>query len=155
MQSRAHQNLPFFSVWEISVLLNLTQFILSPRISIVSEQSSLEQAYLKVHRLSKYCFFSELIVSFHLYHSDSHFPARETGFSILQGGKEAGRVCWTRRKGTGKNQWVNDCSIFFCLTAMDHTTGNVVVINLVHQAKLLLLGIVEVLAFLFPFSWIF
>ena len=28
-------------------------------------------------------------------------------------------------------------------------------INLIHQAQLLLLGIVEVLDFLFPFSWIF
>lgn len=73
----------------------------------VSEQSSLEQAYLKVHRLSKHYIFSVLIVSFHFCHGGSHFLVSKTGFSILQGRKE---VVWNvggQKKGSRFKKKIN------------------------------------------------
>lgn len=91
-------------------------------ICTVSEQKFSEQAYLKVHRLSKHCFFSPriLIVSFTfvtVIHTS--LPVKLNfcfaGLGVVQAGRRLVRYFGARKKSIGKkyiNKSVIDLSFY-------------------------------------------
>lgn len=107
---RSRQSHSIFPAREMSSLLSLILFILSPR-SLHSQRAKFSStANLKVHRLYKHLFFSGPTPSFYLCHSASYVlvSANKTRISIWQQNRPGD---WLKARGRVRTKDGNGSSI--------------------------------------------